>query len=278
MKAANAMPLSDRKPRPSTIYGPVPSWRFGRSLGVDPILETSTCSFNCIYCQLGSILRLTDERRRFVCADQVRRDLAGVEWSDVDVVTISGSGEPTLAANLDEIVAAVREATDRPIHLLTNATLMERAEVRRQVAGVDVIACKLDAPDDAMLRLVNRPVAGITLERIVAVIVALREEFGGRLLLQVMLMPANIGQVERWAPLIERIRPHEIHLNTPRRPYPAEWRLESHGDHASEKFSGRNSRLRVISPQEAREAERALHERTGLPVVSVYGGRETGRE
>ncbi len=261
-------------PQPGTVYGPVRSWRYGRSLGIDPIVETSTCSFNCIYCQLGSIQRITDERRIFVATDRVRRDLAAVDWDQVDVVGISGSGEPTLALNLDEIIAAIRECTDRPIHLLTNATLLDRPEVRCQIVGLDLIACKLDAPDMATLRLINRPAAGIELERIIEGMVALRAEFHGTLSLQVMLMPANVRLIESWVPLIERIKPDMIQLNTPRRPYPTRWYLESRGDHerlAAAAAGVATRQLRVVTPEEARAAETMLRQRTGINVLSVYG-------
>jgi wyosine [tRNA(Phe)-imidazoG37] synthetase (radical SAM superfamily) len=256
--------------RPSSVYGPVASWRFGRSLGIDPIVEMSTCSFNCIYCQLGSIQRVTMERRVYVPTEAVAKDLASVDWAGVDVVTFSGSGEPTLATNLGEIVDLLRQATDKPLHMLTNATLFGLADVRRDACRLDVVACKLDATDDATLARVNRPAPGIDLESIVSGIERFRAEFGGKLLLQVMLMPSNVGQVERWAPLVARVRPDEIHLNTPLRPYPAQWHLESRGSHDAKGVDWKTTPLRTITREEARGAEEALRRLTGIPVVSVY--------
>lgn len=257
--------------RPSTIYGPVRSWRFGQSLGIDPICEVSTCSFNCIYCQLGRIQRITTERREYVPTARVEHDLAGVDWSVVDVVTLSGSGEPTLATNLPEIVAAVRRhAGPRPIHLLSNATLFHLPEVRAAVREIDVVACKLDAPDEATLRRMNRPAAGVTLEGIVEGILALRREFPGRLALQIMFMPANVHEIEGWAPLVRRIRPDEIQLNTPRRPYPLDWRIENRGNHDRTAAPDRERRLKVISREEAAQAEHLLRRSTGIELISVY--------
>ncbi len=265
------MPVETKETtHPSTVYGPVRSWRFGMSLGIDPIVETSTCSFNCIYCQLGNIQRITAERREFVVSGKVREDLEAVDWTGVDVVTISGSGEPTLATNLGEIVEAIRERTDRPIHILTNATLLHLPEARGAVAGIDVVSCKLDAPDDAALQRINRPAPGITLGGIVAGILALKEEYTGRLTLQVMFMPANVSEVERWVPLIRRIKPAEVQLNTPRRPYPLGWYLQSRGDHASEHCPHEKRQLKTITPAQARQAEARLEELTGVEVVSVY--------
>lgn len=266
------MSQSSAQSHRTTVYGPVRSWRFGMSLGVDPILDISTCSFNCIYCQLGNIQRITTERREFITSGQLAEDLQNVDWANVDVVTFSGSGEPTLAANLDRLITVVREHCDKPILILTNATLFNRPEVRRQAALADMLSCKLDAPDDLTLNRINRPAEGVTLESIVTGIEKMRAEFDGKLMLQIMFMPANVREVERWVPLIKRISPDEVHLNTPKRPYPLAWYLESRGDHESrhrpEEIQTRQ--LKVVTQEEARQAERILREQTGVQMVSVY--------
>lgn len=256
-------------PYTSSVYGPVKSWRFGNSLGIDPIVEQSTCSFDCIYCQLGRIQRVTTERRVYVPTGQVRSDLAAVRWGGVDVVSISGSGEPTLASNLGEIIDAIKELTDKPVHLLTNATMLHIADVRRQLMRLDVISCKLDAPNEKILRRVNRPAEGITVEKIVAGILALKKEFPGKLALQVMFMPTNLAEIEEWVPLINKIQPDSVQLNTPRRPYPTEWHVENRGNHAA--VAGTDGRaLRIITPEQARHAEKILREKTGVEIESVY--------
>lgn len=253
----------------SSVYGPVNSWRFGRSLGIDPIVERSTCSFDCIYCQLGKIQSVTTEQRIYVPTGQVRRDLEQVDWSVVDVVSISGSGEPTLASNLAEIIDLIKEHTDRPVHLLTNATLLFDAAVRARLKRLDLVACKLDAPTDAILKKMNRPAPGVSVERIVEGIVALRSEFAGTIALQIMFMPINVAEVEAWIPIINRIKPDSIHLNTPRRPYPTAWHVESRGNHGAK--AGVDGRaLRTITLEQARHAESILRDRTGIEVVSVY--------
>lgn len=213
---------------------------------------------------------MTDERRVFVPTAQVREDLSAVDWNQVDVVTISGSGEPSLAANLDEIVQAIRQLTDKPIHLLTNATLLHLADVRRQVSDIDVIVCKLDAPNDPILHLMNRPVPSVSIESIVEGIVALKAEFAGRLTLQVMIMPLNMDAIADWVPLIRRIQPDEVQLNTPKRPYPVQWYRESRGDHNSSACPFEQRTLRVITEEEARSIERLLREETGANILSIY--------
>ena len=94
----------------STVYGPVNSWRVGRSLGVDVLCVNSVCSFRCVYCQLGRINVHTAERRVYVPTERVLEDLRASDWRGADVITLSGSGEPTLAANLGEVVRGIRPA------------------------------------------------------------------------------------------------------------------------------------------------------------------------
>ncbi|HMS11341.1 MAG TPA: radical SAM protein, partial [Pyrinomonadaceae bacterium] len=114
----------------NSIYGPVDSWRLGRSLGVDVLCVDSICSFECVYCQLGKINRVTTDRGVFVPTEKIIRDLQMADWRSADVITFSGSGEPTLAANLGEIITAIRELTGEPIAILTNSTLLGDANVR----------------------------------------------------------------------------------------------------------------------------------------------------
>lgn len=254
----------------SPVYGPVRSWRFGRSLGVDPILAPSTCSFNCIYCQLGQIQRVTAERRIFVTAQRLAEALAAHDPEHIDVVTFSGNGEPALAANLDELIDTVKRLISRPIHILSNATLFDLPEVRVQAAGADQIVCKLDAPDDEILKRMNRPAPGVTIKRIVEGVAALRREFAGTLALQIMLMPLNAGRIEEWFPLIESIGPEVIYLNTPQRPYPMESYFAGRGDHMMEECPFETRRLTTISCEQATAIEARFREATGANVVSVY--------
>ena len=145
------------------VYGPVDSWRVGRSLGVDVLCVDSVCSFRCVYCQLGRINVHTCERRVYVPTERVLADLHRSDWRGADAVTLSGSGEPTLAANLGEVVCAVKWLTGKPVVVLTNSAHLSDAEVRRDLARADSVFCKLDAADEETFRRVNRAAAPVTL-------------------------------------------------------------------------------------------------------------------
>ena len=253
---------------PSTVYGPVESWRVGRSLGVDLLCNTSVCSFRCVYCQLGSINLHTGERKVYVKTERVLADLAVSRWREADVITLSGSGEPTLAANLGEVIRAVKTLTGRPVLVLTNATTLNDAQVRRDLCPADGVFCKLDAADERNFRIIARPVAGITLGAVVEGIKRFRGEYAGRLAVQVMLLRQHRGRAEEFARLLGEIGPDEVQLNAPLRPVPRVWDRDARGN--SQSVSPRAVRVPTMSREEAAEFESRLHELTGLKISSVY--------
>ncbi|MCH8858918.1 MAG: radical SAM protein [Proteobacteria bacterium] len=265
---------ADPTASPSCVYGPVKSWRLGWSLGVDLIQDISTCSFNCVYCQLGDIVDKTAERRIFVKTEQLRRDLDAADWSRVDVVSISGSGEPTLALNLGEALRMIKDKnpSGAPVRtvVLTNAFHLHDPEVRRDLSHADEVAAKLDAATDEMLSRVNRPVETMSVERIVEGIKLFRAEYDGRLAIQTMLTPVNIKQIGDIGKLIRRIGPDEVQLNAPRRFYPMVWRQENRGRHDANPPDYEHRRLKMPEQDQLREALDIMKEESGVSEVSVY--------
>ncbi len=223
-------------PEPSlpvrAVYGPVPSWRFGRSLGIDPIGAVSTCSFNCVYCQLGEIERVTDRRQIFVATDEIKRELLRIDPNVVDVVTVSGSGEPTLAANLAEILATARTVIGRPTVVLTNSTMLHDREVRNDLAAADIVAAKLDAVAETQFKGVSRPIPQIDLTRVLKGLMQFRQDYSGHLAIQTMLLsPWSEAKRRKFIQYIQQIHPDEIQINTPTRPRPLTRQLDARGNH-----------------------------------------------
>jgi wyosine [tRNA(Phe)-imidazoG37] synthetase (radical SAM superfamily) len=252
----------------STVYGPVRSWRVGSSLGVDMLFTSSICSFQCVYCQLGKILDHTAERKVYVSTEKVMDDLRASAWQEADVITFSGNGEPTLALNLPEVIHEIKAFTGKPVMVLTNATTLWDPQVRADLAEADRVFCKLDAADDATLQRVNRPVDGVTVRTIVEGIKALRAEYKGYLAVQMMFMPMNRSEIQAMAMLLNEIRPDEVQLNTPRRPVPREWHLESRGNHEGVPYPA--VQLKTVDRDEALAIEQQIRDLTGLKVVSIY--------
>jgi len=206
-------------------YGPVPSRRLGRSLGVD-LVPLKTCDFNCVYCQLGPTPRTTLKRADYVpvgeLAEEVRARLA--EGPRPDYVTLSGSGEPTLHSSFGEVAAAIKEIADVPVALLTNGSLFWLPEVRSACRAVDLVLPSLDAGEEETFRRVNRPHPDLRFEAVLDGLVRLRDEYEGQMWLEVFVVEgvnSSDGQVERIRDCIERIQPDRVQLNTAVRP-PAE--------------------------------------------------------
>jgi wyosine [tRNA(Phe)-imidazoG37] synthetase (radical SAM superfamily) len=213
--------MSDREVRArQVVYGPVSSWRLGRSLGVDALSTPSkTCSFDCLYCQLGPTVHSRIRRGKFVPAAAVRAQLSAVREVAIDAVTFSGIGEPTLASNLGELVTAAREAMPgHRLAILTNGSLIWRRNVRRELLAFDTVVVKLDAPTEPIFRMVNRPCGRVTLAQVVDGIERFRGLFAGKLALQMMFVAANKDRADEMATLARRLCPDEVQLNTPLRP------------------------------------------------------------
>lgn len=232
---------------PSIVYGPVPSWRLGRSLGIDAVsTRGKTCSFDCIYCQLGPTVHPLTERRRFVTPDALRQQLAAIGNLAIDTVSFSGVAEPTLAVNLGELVAVVQDVITRHrVAILTNASLIWRQEVQTDLRHFDIVVAKVDAPTQELFQAINRPVGGIPLSQIIGGIREFRDGFAGKLALQMMFVKANRDQASQMAALARTMRPDEVQLNTPLRPCP-------------------------VHPLTATEMADIEAEFAGLPTINVY--------
>lgn len=254
-----------------TVYGPVRSWRVGLSLGVDLLSINSICSFRCVYCQLGKINVHTMERRLFVTTAQVMSELKASAWQNVDIITLSGSGEPTLASNLGEAIRQIKEFTRKPVLVLTNASLLYDTCVRSELSQADKVFCKLDAIDERAFRRVNRPVARLTLRGIIDGIKLFKDEYEGYLALQIMLQQTEAAQIEWLAEILNEIRPREVQLNTPLRAVPKRWMSEARGQFMPSVAA--SVRPKVIGREEAARTNLRLQELTGLKVTSVYDHR-----
>ena len=150
----------------SHVFGPVPSRRLGRSLGVD-LVPFKTCTYDCVYCQLGRTTNKTMERREWVPLDEVLAELKAKLHCRPDYITLSGSGEPTLYSRMGELIERVQSMTDTPVAVLTNGSLLWQSEVRAQVMAADLVIPSLDAGNAPMFSAVNRPHETIAFERMI---------------------------------------------------------------------------------------------------------------
>jgi wyosine [tRNA(Phe)-imidazoG37] synthetase (radical SAM superfamily) len=207
------------------LFGPVPSRRFGRSLGVD-LTSYKTCSLDCVFCQLGRTTNKTVTREEYVPTDAVIAEIT--EWlrkdGKADYITLSGSGEPTLHSRFGEVLEFIRKNSEIPAVLLTNGTMLHLPEAREAASYANVVKVSLSAYDQVSYRWVNRPHSRLRFEELVKGQRKFRKQFSGELWMEVFIVagmnstPADVGRI---AALAEEIEPDRIQLNTVVRP-PAE--------------------------------------------------------
>lgn len=205
------------------IFGPVPSRRLGRSLGVD-LVPFKTCSYDCIYCQLGRTTNKTLERKEWVPLKDVIDQLKDHLHSKPDYITLSGSGEPTLFSRLDELILGIQEITNIPVAVLTNGSMLWLPEVRNSIKRADVVIPSLDGGSSQIFQYVNRPHKDITFSKMLQGLVEFRNAYSGQYWLEVFLLAGVTTtqmEIKRLKTCIAAIQPDRVQVNTVTRP-PAE--------------------------------------------------------
>lgn len=200
----------------------MPSRRLGRSYGVD-IVPFKVCTLDCVYCQLGKTTDRTIKRKDYGPIEPILAELRETlaEGLEADFITIAGSGEPTLNSRLGELIDGIKKITDIPVAILTNGTLLYKEDVRADCSKADVLMPSLDAGDKQTFQKVNRPHRNISIENLISGLCAFRDEFAGRIWLEVFFVEGLNTEDEQIAKIrdaIELIRPDKIQLNTAVRP------------------------------------------------------------
>ncbi|MBN1516104.1 radical SAM protein [Candidatus Sumerlaeota bacterium] len=204
----------------SHIFGPVPSRRLGRSLGVD-LVPFKTCSYDCIYCQLGRTTDLTVERREWAPLDDVLAELEDKLALNPDYITMSGSGEPTLYSRLGELIDRIRSMTGVPIAVLTNGSLLSRPEIRAQLLNAQLVIPSLDAGSEELFQTINRPEQSLSFEEMLEGLIQFRREYQGQYWLEVFFLAGlndSADEAHKIMECVRRIKPDRTQLNTATRP------------------------------------------------------------
>jgi wyosine [tRNA(Phe)-imidazoG37] synthetase (radical SAM superfamily) len=206
-------------------YGPVPSRRLGRSLGVS-IIPPKTCSYSCVYCQLGRTDHLQTKRESFFDPEEILRGIASNSASQIDYVTFAGDGEPTLSLDLGWLIRRSKEAMRCPVAVITNGSLLWQKEVRKELIEADVVLPSLDAGNESLFRTINRPYGALKFNEIIKGMVDFRHEYKGQIWLEVMLLQDindNTSALDNFDWFISQINPDRIYITTPIRPPAEPW-------------------------------------------------------
>jgi len=213
---------SKKSNRKRFIYGPVPSRRLGYSLGID-IVPFKTCTYNCIYCQLGRTTAQTKRRKKYITRKVILTELKRIleQKAKIDFITFSGSGEPTLNTEIKNLIGDIKKITDIPVAVITNSSLLFRKDVRKSLLYADVVLPTLTTVNDDTFKKIHRPAPSITVKKIIDGLIKFRRIYKGKIYLEIMLIKGfNDSKKEILAlkNVIKKIKPDKIQLNTVIRP------------------------------------------------------------
>ncbi len=212
------------------VFGPVPSRRLGRSLGINNI-PPKICTYSCIYCQLGRSVKMTADRAEFYAPSELFAEVqekiinARAHNEPIDYLTIVPDGEPTLDRNLGRLLALLKTFNIK-LAVITNASLIDDQEVRSALRQADWVSLKIDAVDENVWRAIDRPHGRLSLNRILNGIKDFAREFSGELTTETMLVRNvndDAGHVEAMAEFIRSLAPEAAYLAVPTRPPAESW-------------------------------------------------------
>jgi wyosine [tRNA(Phe)-imidazoG37] synthetase (radical SAM superfamily) len=233
MKAGGNLPVdtpvhSYTMKKSQHIYGPVPSRRLGRSLGID-LVPHKICTYDCIYCQIGKTTKRTLLRKEYVPVKEVLKEVElflQEEFSPIDHFSLSGSGEPTLHSKIGSVIKEIKAISSIPIAVITNGSLLFQKKVREDLLGADIVLPSLDAVTSDAFQRINRPHPKLSVEKVIEGIAEFRKVYNGQIWLEILFCKGfndTSIELQKMKEAVKRIQPDLIHINTVVRPPSEDW-------------------------------------------------------
>jgi len=260
------------------LFGPVPSRRLGRSLGVD-LVPHKTCTFDCVYCECGRTTNLTSKRAEYVPTGEVIAELTHFLSTnpELDFITFSGAGEPTLHSGLGKISTFIK--TNYPqykIALLSNGSLFFQESLRKEVAVIDLILPSLDAVDENIFCKINHPTQAINLDQLISGLIELRKIQTGKMWLEIFIIPVtnnSSNHIEKLKNVIHQIKPDLVQLNSMDRPGTEDW-VNGATQEQLEKIAQRlDYPIEIIAKFPDRKESKAYHENIENAILEMIKRR-----
>ncbi len=205
------------------LYGPVPSRRLGRSLGID-LVPHKICTYDCIYCQIGKTTQRTLLRKEYIPKEEVLKEIRTFlkeEAPLIDHLSLSGSGEPTLHSKIGFIIEEIKTFTSIPLAVITNGSLFYEEEVRKDLLQADVVLPSLDAVSPEVFEKINRPPQGFSIKKVIDGLIEFRKVFKGKIWLEILFCKGvndRPDELQKMKEVLGQMQPDLIHLNTVVRP------------------------------------------------------------
>ena len=210
------------------LFGPVPSRRLGKSLGLD-LVAPKTCNMNCVFCECGVTSQLTTERKSYIDVEEAKREILHfLKTSKPDCITFSGDGEPTLSSDLGEMINWIKDNTDVKVVVITNSALLCDKQVRKEISRADIIIHTINSAVDITMKKINRPKASISIESIKEGIKALGKEFQGKIYLETFIIEGindSEAELNELYNFLKNVKYTKLQLNKLDRPGTEKWVL-----------------------------------------------------
>ena len=265
------------------VYGPVPSRRLGISLGVD-IVPFKHCTYDCLYCQLGRTTQHTSQRRSFVPIETVMDEIEEVinRNQDIDYLTFSGSGEPTLNSDIGKMILRAEDLTRIPVAVITNGSLLWEKAVRSDLSHAYLVVPSVDAVSEEVYQKINHPVRGIESKKVLQGIRQFCQEYGGRTFVEIMLVKGvndseeEIGKINDF---VGQLKVDRIQLNTVVRPpsWPEAMRLDQQELIRIKALFDPQLPVEIIAGFD-RTASQAFHQDLEAAIIELLARRPTKRD
>ncbi len=210
------------------VYGPVPSRRLGRSLGVS-LIPSKTCNYSCVYCQLGRTDHMTNTRQDFFDPKEILSEITNAVKENpdgIDYITFVGEGEPTLCKSMGYLIRETKSRTNLPVAVITNGSLLYESSVRDALVNADIVLPSLDAGDEETFLKINRPHKKLNFWAVVNGLKEFSKMRSGKLWVEVMLVKGlndSEGELEKIAKILEDVKPDRVYVNVPIRPPAESW-------------------------------------------------------
>ncbi len=209
------------------VFGPVPSRRLGKSIGINNI-PPKICSYSCVYCQLGISLNMVADRQEYYDPNDLLKEVkekitnAKINNEAIDYLTIVSDGEPTLDKNLGKLIDLLKPLGFK-IAVITNSTLLKEPEVRQEICKADWVSVKVDTLDEKIWKKIDRPHKKIEFNSMLNGIKAFSQEYDGVLVTETMLVKDLNNDIKKVAEFIKSIKPSIAYLSIPTRPPAIKW-------------------------------------------------------
>ena len=204
------------------IFGPVPSRRLGLSLGIN-IIPFKTCSYNCIYCEVGKTTNLTIKRESFYDVKEIENEFRKTidKVGRIDFVTFSGSGEPTLNSDLGELIRFVKSFGKYKVAVLTNGSLLYQKDVRDDLALADVVIPSLDSAAEDSFKKVNMPHKDLRIDKIIEGLIEFSKNFKNEIWLEILFVKGvndSAKDIDALCDVLKLMKLNRIQIGTVDRP------------------------------------------------------------